>query len=122
MKRLEVVPFVRVPVGWMRCVACSDFRTQPGRMWLGYSKTWEDLTIECPQCHGTAQVERFKHIDVREPGRRSTTSGPGRNSSTPTRNSQAFNSHDNEGAITWRGNTQSAETTKPSLPPRNSFT
>jgi hypothetical protein len=65
MKRLEVVPFVRVPVGWMRCVACSDFRTQPGRMWLGYSKTWEDLTIECPACHGTAQVERFKHIDVR---------------------------------------------------------
>jgi hypothetical protein len=48
MTRLEVVPFVRVPVGWMRCVACSDFRTQPGRMWLGYSKTWEDLTIECP--------------------------------------------------------------------------
>jgi hypothetical protein len=65
MKRLEVVPFVRVPVGWMRCVACSDFRTQPGRMWLGYSRTWEDLTIECPVCHGTGQVERFKHLDVR---------------------------------------------------------
>lgn len=64
-KRLEVVPFVRVPVGWMRCIACSDFRTQPGRMWLGYSRTWEDLTIECPVCHGTARVERFKHIDVR---------------------------------------------------------
>jgi hypothetical protein len=65
MKRLEVVPFIRVPVGYMRCVACSDFRTQPGRMWLGYSRTGEDLTIECPQCRGTAQVERFKHIDVR---------------------------------------------------------
>lgn len=65
MKRLEVVPFVRVPAGWMRCVACSDFRTQPGRMWLGYSRTGEDLTIECPVCHGTAQVERYRHIDVR---------------------------------------------------------
>lgn len=64
-KRLEVVPFVRVPVGLMRCVACSDFRTQPGRMWLGYSRTGEDLTIECPECHGTGQVTRFKHIDVR---------------------------------------------------------
>jgi hypothetical protein len=49
----------------MPCVACRDFRTQPGRMWLGYSRTGEDLTIECPECRGTAQVERYKHIDVR---------------------------------------------------------
>lgn len=64
-KRLEVIPFIRVPVGLMPCVACSDFRTQPGRMWLGYSRTGEDLTIECPECRGTGQVARFKHIDVR---------------------------------------------------------
>lgn len=63
--RLEVVPFVRVPVGLVRCVACSDFRTQPGRMWLGYSRTWEDLTIECPECHGTGQVARFRYLDAR---------------------------------------------------------
>lgn len=65
MKRLEVVPFVRVPVGWMPCVACRDFKTQPGRMWLGYSRTGEDYTITCPVCHGTAQVERFQYLDVR---------------------------------------------------------
>jgi hypothetical protein len=64
-KRLEMVPFMTVPVGWIPCVACSDFRTQPGRMWLGYSLTGEDLTITCPVCKGTAQVARFKHLDVR---------------------------------------------------------
>jgi hypothetical protein len=64
-KRLEVVPFVKVPVGYMPCVACSDFRTQPGRMWLGYSKTGEDYTITCPVCQGSARVVRYKHIDVR---------------------------------------------------------
>lgn len=65
MRRLEVVPFVTIPVGWMKCVACSDFRTQPGRMWLGYSNVGEDLTITCPVCKGTAQVTRLKHIDLR---------------------------------------------------------
>lgn len=65
MKHIEAVPFVAVPVGWMRCIACSDFKTQPGRMWLGYSRTGEDLTIECPVCHGTSQVARLKHIDIR---------------------------------------------------------
>lgn len=64
-KKLEVVPFFTKPVGWMPCVACSDFRTQPGRMWLGYSLTGDDLTIECPACHGKGIVERFKHIDAR---------------------------------------------------------
>jgi len=64
-KQREVVPFIAVPVGWMPCVACRDFRTQPGRMWLGYSRTGEDLTITCPVCKGAAQVPRFKHIDVR---------------------------------------------------------
>lgn len=64
-KQREVVPFIAVPVGLMPCVACSDFRTQPGRMWLGYSRTGEDLTITCPVCKGTAQVQRFQHLDVR---------------------------------------------------------
>lgn len=65
-KRLEVVPFVVIPVGWMPCVACSDYKTIPGRMWLGHSQhTHEDLFIECPVCKGTGRVERVKHIDVR---------------------------------------------------------
>jgi len=64
VKRLEVVPFMTVPVGWMRCIACSDFRRRPGQMWLGYSHG-EDLFITCPVCKGTGQVERLKHLDVR---------------------------------------------------------
>lgn len=65
VKRLEVVPFVTVPVGWMPCVACSDFRTRSGQMWLGYSRTGDDLFITCPVCKGTGEVERLKHLDVR---------------------------------------------------------
>ena len=66
MKRLDVVPVMTRPVGWMKCVACSDFRTQPGRMWLGYSPvTGTDYTIMCPACRGTGHVERFKQIDLR---------------------------------------------------------
>lgn len=61
----EVIPFVAVPVGWMKCVACRDFRTLPGRMWLGYTKGGDDMTITCPVCKGTTLVERFKHYDVR---------------------------------------------------------
>lgn len=63
-KRLEAIPFVRVPVGWMPCVACSDYRTKPGQMWLGYSHG-DDLFIECPVCQGTGQVERVRYIDAR---------------------------------------------------------
>jgi hypothetical protein len=62
----EVVPFIARPVGWMPCIACSDFKRFPGRMWLGYNfRTHEDLTIECPKCHGTGQVERYQYLDVR---------------------------------------------------------
>jgi hypothetical protein len=65
-KRLEVVPFVSVPVGWMPCIACSDFKTKPGQMWLGYNwRTHEDLCITCPVCQGTGHVARLKHVDVR---------------------------------------------------------
>lgn len=64
-KHLEIVPFFTKPVGLMPCVACSDFRTQPGRMWLGYSSTGDDLTIACPACDGTGSVTRYKHIDAR---------------------------------------------------------
>jgi hypothetical protein len=63
---VEVVPFISRPVGWMRCIACSDYKRMPGKMWLGYNRfTGEDLLIDCPKCHGTGQVERFKHYDVR---------------------------------------------------------
>lgn len=62
--RVESIPFVAIPIGWMKCVACSDFRTQPGKMHLGYSHG-EDMVITCPQCKGTGQVERYQHIDVR---------------------------------------------------------
>lgn len=65
MKKLEIVPVVTMPVGWMKCVACSDFRQRPGQMWLGYSRGGEDLFITCPACKGTGQVERFKQIDIR---------------------------------------------------------
>src|SRR5262252_6621157 len=65
MKRLEMIPFVTIPVGWMTCVACSDFKRFPGRMWLGVNRSGEDMTIECPVCHGTGQVTRVKHIDAR---------------------------------------------------------
>jgi hypothetical protein len=65
MKTRETIPFMAVPVGWMPCVACRDFRTQPGKMWLGYSRTGEDLVITCPVCKGKAQIERLKYFDVR---------------------------------------------------------
>jgi hypothetical protein len=63
---IEVVPFISRPVGMMRCIACSDYKRQPGKMWLGINKlTQEDILIDCPKCGGTGQVERYKHIDVR---------------------------------------------------------
>ncbi len=64
-KRLEVVPFITKPVGWMSCIACSDFKNRPGQMWLGYDRTGEDCTITCPVCKGTTFVPRFKHFDAR---------------------------------------------------------
>lgn len=64
--RGTLVPFIAVPIGWMPCVACRDFRQRPGQMWLGYNvQTHEDLFIACPVCHGTGQVPRLKHLDVR---------------------------------------------------------
>jgi hypothetical protein len=65
MKKIEAVPFVTVPVGWMKCIACSDFKQYPGRMWLGYNRFGGDISIACPACGGTGLVERVKHIDVR---------------------------------------------------------
>jgi hypothetical protein len=33
---------------------------------LGYNHaTHEDITIDCPQCKGTGQIEVVKHYDVR---------------------------------------------------------
>jgi hypothetical protein len=62
----EVVPFIAMPIGWMKCIACSDYKRHPGKMWLGYNRaTGEDLTIDCPKCNGTGQVERYKYLDAR---------------------------------------------------------
>jgi len=62
---VEIVPFITVPCGWMPCVACRDYKIQPGRMWLGYTRSGADETVPCPICKGTGQVTRLKHIDVR---------------------------------------------------------
>ena len=63
---IEVVPFISVPVGQMRCIACSDNKRHPGKMWLGINRhTHEDIVIDCPKCGGSGLVDRFKHIDVR---------------------------------------------------------
>ena len=62
---IEAVPFVRVPVGWMRCVACSDYRRIPGQMWLGLTRGRSDEFVACPECKGTGQVPRYKHFDTR---------------------------------------------------------
>lgn len=65
-KKLEIVPFFTKPVGWIPCIACSDFRKKPGQMWLGYNtQTHEDLFITCPVCKGTGQVARLRHYDAR---------------------------------------------------------
>lgn len=64
-KHLEVVEYVSVPCGTMRCVACSDFKQQPGQMWLGYTKAGTDMLIACPACRGTGVVTRYKMLDAR---------------------------------------------------------
>jgi hypothetical protein len=62
----EIVPFIAVPVGTMRCIACSDNKRFPGKMWLGRNPvTGTDSVVDCPECKGTGQVPRYKHIDVR---------------------------------------------------------
>lgn len=64
--KLDVIPFVARPVGWMVCVACSDYKKKPGTMWLGYNfKTYEDYTIPCPVCKGVGKVKKYKYYDVR---------------------------------------------------------
>lgn len=64
--KIVKTPYVCKPVGWMRCIACSDYKRHPGKMWLGYNHlTHEDLTIDCPKCHGTGQVERYRYLDPR---------------------------------------------------------
>ena len=61
--KIVKTPYVCKPVGWMRCIACSDYKRHPGKMWLGYNHlTHEDLTIDCPKCHGTGQVERYQYL------------------------------------------------------------
>jgi hypothetical protein len=61
----EQIPFIAVQSGVMPCVACSDFKTRPGQMWLGVTRGGEDMFITCPVCQGTAEVARMKHLDAR---------------------------------------------------------
>jgi hypothetical protein len=56
--------FVTVQCGRMKCVACSDaIRLRPGQMWLGKDKFGADEWCVCPECSGTGEVPRYKHLD-----------------------------------------------------------
>jgi len=72
----QAIPFVRVPVGWMPCVACSDFKKEPGKMWVGYDGIGGDLFITCPSCQGKGEVVRYKHISLHT-GQELNTEAPG---------------------------------------------
>lgn len=60
----QAVQVIYRQVGWMKCVACSDFKRFPGRMWLGLTRAGDDEVIACPSCNGTGQVARFQVIDA----------------------------------------------------------
>jgi hypothetical protein len=60
----QAVPVLYKQVGWMRCVACSDWPRFPGRMWLGKEPNGTDITCECPACNGRGEVPRFKILDA----------------------------------------------------------
>ena len=62
---VEVIPVIYRQVGWMRCIACSDWPRFPGRMWLGKNPNGTDIFTECPVCNGTAQVPRYQTLDAR---------------------------------------------------------
>jgi hypothetical protein len=56
--------FITVQCGRMKCVACSDAtRLRPGQMWLGKDKFGFDEWCVCPECNGTGEVPRYKHLD-----------------------------------------------------------
>lgn len=59
-----MTPVLYRQIGWMACVACSDFKRFPGRMWLGREKNGQDITIACPECNGTAQVPQYEVIEA----------------------------------------------------------
>ena len=61
--RVEV-PIAYQQIGWQKCVACSDQPRLPGRMWLGVNRVGTDINIVCPACKGTAQVPKFRVIDM----------------------------------------------------------
>jgi hypothetical protein len=54
---------ITVQCGWMKCVACSDTRLYPGRMWVGKDKLGFDEWVDCPECRGTARVPQYKHLN-----------------------------------------------------------
>lgn len=49
---------INIQTGWMKCVACSDYKRKPGTMWLGGNDF-----IACPVCNGSGQVARIKQLD-----------------------------------------------------------
>lgn len=63
MARVEQKVLMR-QVGWMPCVACSDYKRIPGRMWLGRTRAGLDDFIICPECEGTGQVPKYQILDA----------------------------------------------------------
>lgn len=58
-------PIIYRQIGWQKCVACSDYKRIPGRMWLGHHRNGVDDFIQCPECKGTGQVPRYQVLDAR---------------------------------------------------------
>ena len=60
-----MTPILYKQIGWMKCVACSDNKCLPGRMWLGVNeRTGHDIQIECPECKGTQLVPKYKIVNA----------------------------------------------------------
>jgi hypothetical protein len=57
-------PIAYRQVGWMKCVACSDYKRLAGRMWLGVNRAGIDEVVDCPVCNGTGQVAKYQVVDV----------------------------------------------------------
>lgn len=46
-------------IGWMKCVACSDYKRKQGMMWMGGNEF-----MPCPACNGTGKVPKLQYLDV----------------------------------------------------------
>lgn len=58
------VPVLYRQVGWRKCVACSDFRTKPGFMWLGKTPIGTDIVMTCIECKGEGRVPILEVVDA----------------------------------------------------------